>query len=112
MKSQARCSFCSPSQIGSFFGTIDSILMRSLVNSSLFTYKKTFDYQSLCYPKKESQAAAGLRSVYVVSYISQTGPTFSFLSNNQWEPTLVCLHVSISEAHIFANFSPQERSDK
>lgn len=67
-----------PSQIGSFFGTIDSILMRTLVNNSLFTFKKTFDYQSLCDPKKESQAAAGLRSVYVVSYISQSGLDFYF----------------------------------
>lgn len=50
--------------------------MRTLVNSSLFTFKKTFDYQSLCDPKKESKAAAGLRSVYVVSYISQTAATF------------------------------------
>lgn len=58
-------------QIGRFFGAIDPILMRNLVNSSLFTFKKTFDYQSLCHPKKESKAAAGLRSVYVVSYISQ-----------------------------------------
>uniref|UniRef100_A0A8D3E7W6 Calcium channel, voltage-dependent, alpha 2/delta subunit 1a n=1 Tax=Scophthalmus maximus TaxID=52904 RepID=A0A8D3E7W6_SCOMX len=58
-------------QIGSFFGVIDPALMRSL-NDSLFTYKQTYDYQSLCDPKRDSKAAAGLRSVYVVSYISQT----------------------------------------
>uniref|UniRef100_A0A7N5ZU55 VWFA domain-containing protein n=1 Tax=Anabas testudineus TaxID=64144 RepID=A0A7N5ZU55_ANATE len=57
-------------KIGSFFGVIDPFLMRNL-NDSLFTLKKTYDYQSLCDPKKESKAAAGLRSVYVVSYISQ-----------------------------------------
>ncbi|XP_060929692.1 voltage-dependent calcium channel subunit alpha-2/delta-1a [Limanda limanda] len=51
-------------QIGRFFGVVDPVLMRSL-NDSLFTYKQTYDYQSLCDPKKESKAAAGLRSVYV-----------------------------------------------
>ncbi|KAF3705153.1 Voltage-dependent calcium channel subunit alpha-2/delta-1 [Channa argus] len=51
-------------KIGGFFGVIDPVLMRSL-NDSLFTLKKTYDYQSLCDPKKESKAAAGLRSVYV-----------------------------------------------
>lgn len=45
--------------------------MRKLVNTSLFTFKKTLDYQSLCDPQKESKAAAGLRSVYVVGYLSQ-----------------------------------------
>ncbi|XP_034529879.1 voltage-dependent calcium channel subunit alpha-2/delta-1a [Notolabrus celidotus] len=52
-------------KIGRFFGAIDPILMKNLVNSSLFTFKKTFDYQSLCDPKRESKTAAGLRSVYV-----------------------------------------------
>ncbi|XP_060885252.1 voltage-dependent calcium channel subunit alpha-2/delta-1a [Labrus mixtus] len=52
-------------KIGKFFGAIDPILMRNLVNSSLFTYKKTFDYQSLCDPKRKGKTDAGLRSVYV-----------------------------------------------
>uniref|UniRef100_A0A3B3UNY8 Calcium channel, voltage-dependent, alpha 2/delta subunit 1a n=1 Tax=Poecilia latipinna TaxID=48699 RepID=A0A3B3UNY8_9TELE len=52
-------------QIGCFFGVIDPDLMRTLVNSSLFTAKSTYDYQSLCEPKRESKAAAGLRSIYV-----------------------------------------------
>uniref|UniRef100_A0A3Q3LVS9 Calcium channel, voltage-dependent, alpha 2/delta subunit 1a n=1 Tax=Mastacembelus armatus TaxID=205130 RepID=A0A3Q3LVS9_9TELE len=52
-------------KIGSFFGVIDPVLMRSL-KDTLFTFKKTYDYQSLCDPKKESKAAAGPRSVYVV----------------------------------------------
>lgn len=76
--------------------------MRKLVNSSLYTFKKTFDYQSLCYPKKESEAAAGLRSVYVVSYISQTRrepPTCAH------DPALICSHILIS-THIFTNFFP------
>ncbi|XP_061662696.1 voltage-dependent calcium channel subunit alpha-2/delta-1a [Syngnathoides biaculeatus] len=54
-------------QIGRFFGMIDGILMLKLVDSSLFTSKKSFDYQSLCYPAEETKAAAGLRSVYVPS---------------------------------------------
>lgn len=67
------------SKIGRFFGVIDPILMKTLVNSSLFTFKKTFDYQSLCQPKKESRAAAGLRSVYV--------PTIADILNLGWWAT-------------------------
>nr|XP_046235041.1 voltage-dependent calcium channel subunit alpha-2/delta-1a isoform X2 [Scatophagus argus] len=66
-------------EVGRFFGAIDPILMRNLVNSSLFTFKKTFDYQSLCEPKKESKAAAGLRSVYV--------PTIADILNLGWWAT-------------------------
>ncbi|XP_068443193.1 voltage-dependent calcium channel subunit alpha-2/delta-1-like isoform X1 [Clinocottus analis] len=66
-------------EIGRFFGGIDPILMRNLVNSSLFTFKKTFDYQSLCDPEKESKAAAGLRSVYV--------PTIADILNLGWFAT-------------------------
>ncbi|XP_026218437.1 voltage-dependent calcium channel subunit alpha-2/delta-1a isoform X2 [Anabas testudineus] len=62
-------------KIGSFFGVIDPFLMRNL-NDSLFTLKKTYDYQSLCDPKKESKAAAGLRSVYV--------PTIADILNLGW----------------------------
>nr|XP_019947679.1 PREDICTED: voltage-dependent calcium channel subunit alpha-2/delta-1-like [Paralichthys olivaceus] len=65
-------------QIGRFFGVIDPVLMRSL-NDSLFTYKQTYDYQSLCDPKKESKAAAGLRSVYV--------PTIADILNLGWWAT-------------------------
>lgn len=46
---------------------IDPGLMRNLMNESLFSVIKTYDYQSLCDPIKETKAAAGLRSVYVVS---------------------------------------------
>uniref|UniRef100_A0AAQ4QSG1 Calcium channel, voltage-dependent, alpha 2/delta subunit 1a n=1 Tax=Gasterosteus aculeatus aculeatus TaxID=481459 RepID=A0AAQ4QSG1_GASAC len=63
-------------EIGRFFGGIDPILMVNLVNSSLFTFKKTFNYQSLCHPEKESKAAAGLRSVYV--------PTVADILNLGW----------------------------
>uniref|UniRef100_A0A674AUR3 Calcium channel, voltage-dependent, alpha 2/delta subunit 1a n=1 Tax=Salmo trutta TaxID=8032 RepID=A0A674AUR3_SALTR len=59
-------------QIGQFFGMIDPILMVNLVNMSLFTLNKTYDYQSVCDPKRESKgSAAGLRSVYV--YLSCHG---------------------------------------
>lgn len=43
--------------------------MRNLVNTSLFTFKKTFDYQSLCDPQRESREGAGVRSVYVVGNV-------------------------------------------
>nr|XP_020455167.1 voltage-dependent calcium channel subunit alpha-2/delta-1-like isoform X2 [Monopterus albus] len=62
-------------KIGTFFGVIDPVLMRKL-QDSLFTFKKTYDYQSLCDPKKESKAAAGLRSVYV--------PTIADILNLGW----------------------------
>ncbi|XP_034058399.1 voltage-dependent calcium channel subunit alpha-2/delta-1-like isoform X2 [Gymnodraco acuticeps] len=66
-------------QIGRFFGGMDPILMFNLVNSSLFTFKKTFDYQSLCDPEKEITGAAGLRSVYV--------PTIADILNLGWFAT-------------------------
>ncbi|KAM9846014.1 voltage-dependent calcium channel subunit alpha-2/delta-1a [Aulostomus maculatus] len=67
-------------QIGRFFGVIDPILMIKLVNSSLFTSKKTFDYQSLCEPVRAKKAsAAGLRSIYV--------PTIADILNVGWWAT-------------------------
>uniref|UniRef100_A0A3Q3LVU5 Calcium channel, voltage-dependent, alpha 2/delta subunit 1a n=1 Tax=Mastacembelus armatus TaxID=205130 RepID=A0A3Q3LVU5_9TELE len=70
-------------KIGSFFGVIDPVLMRSL-KDTLFTFKKTYDYQSLCDPKKESKAAAGPRSVYV--------PTIADILNIGWWVTAaVCI---------------------
>lgn len=53
-------------QIGQFFGEVDPVLMITLVNTSLFSFNKTYDYQSVCDPERETKAAAGLRSVYVV----------------------------------------------
>ncbi|KAG5267196.1 hypothetical protein AALO_G00219060 [Alosa alosa] len=52
-------------QIGQFFGIVDPSLMVNLINASLFSFKKTYDYQSTCEPHKETKSAAGLRSVYV-----------------------------------------------
>uniref|UniRef100_UPI003AAE5D00 voltage-dependent calcium channel subunit alpha-2/delta-1 n=1 Tax=Centroberyx gerrardi TaxID=166262 RepID=UPI003AAE5D00 len=51
--------------IGQFFGEVDPVLMINLVNTSLYSYNKTYDYQSVCDPEKDSKAAAGPRSVYV-----------------------------------------------
>lgn len=40
--------------------------MINLVNTSLYSFNKTYDYQSVCDPEKDSKAAAGPRSAYVV----------------------------------------------
>ncbi|XP_064199214.1 voltage-dependent calcium channel subunit alpha-2/delta-1-like isoform X2 [Anguilla rostrata] len=63
-------------QIGQFFGEIDPNLMKSLVNASVYSYNKTYDYQSVCDPQREIKAAAGLRSVYV--------PTIAEILNIGW----------------------------
>lgn len=60
--------YCLCFQIGQFFGMIEPSLMRNLINETLFAVNITYDYQALCEPTKESKAAAGLRSVYVVSF--------------------------------------------
>uniref|UniRef100_W5JZW8 Calcium voltage-gated channel auxiliary subunit alpha2delta 1 n=1 Tax=Astyanax mexicanus TaxID=7994 RepID=W5JZW8_ASTMX len=52
-------------QIGQFFGEVDPVLMISLVNTSLYSFNKTYDYQSVCDPERETKAASGPRSVYV-----------------------------------------------
>ncbi|XP_067284826.1 voltage-dependent calcium channel subunit alpha-2/delta-1a [Pseudorasbora parva] len=62
--------------IGQFFGMIDPNLMRNLMNVSLYSVNKTYDYQALCEPTKESKAAAGIRSVYV--------PTIADILNIGW----------------------------
>lgn len=53
-------------QIGQFFGEVDPVLMIHLVNTSLYSFNKTYDYQSVCDPEKDSKAAAGPRSIFVV----------------------------------------------
>ncbi|XP_042083422.1 voltage-dependent calcium channel subunit alpha-2/delta-1 isoform X2 [Haplochromis burtoni] len=66
--------------IGQFFGEVDPVLMTNLVNTSLYSLNKTYDYQSVCDPEKDSKAAAGPRSVYV--------PTIAdFLSIGWWAST-------------------------
>ncbi|XP_023808264.1 voltage-dependent calcium channel subunit alpha-2/delta-1 isoform X1 [Oryzias latipes] len=66
-------------EIGNFFGVIDPTIMRALVNDSLYTSKSTYDYQSLCDPKRTSKKAAGPRSVYV--------PTIADILNLGWWAT-------------------------
>uniref|UniRef100_I3K058 Calcium channel, voltage-dependent, alpha 2/delta subunit 1a n=1 Tax=Oreochromis niloticus TaxID=8128 RepID=I3K058_ORENI len=66
-------------EIGKFFGEIDPCIMRSLINSSLYTNKSTYNYQSLCDPKKEDKTSAGMRSVYV--------PTIADVLNLGWWAT-------------------------
>uniref|UniRef100_A0A8C5A8R7 Calcium voltage-gated channel auxiliary subunit alpha2delta 1 n=1 Tax=Gadus morhua TaxID=8049 RepID=A0A8C5A8R7_GADMO len=63
-------------QIGQFFGEIDPVLMINLVNTSLYSFNKTYDYQSVCDPEKDSKTAAGPRSVYVptVADLLSVGP--------------------------------------
>ncbi|KAM4618751.1 voltage-dependent calcium channel subunit alpha-2/delta-1 [Polymixia lowei] len=51
--------------IGQFFGEVDPVLMINLVNTSLYAFNKTYDYQSVCDPEKDSKAAAGPRTVFV-----------------------------------------------
>lgn len=61
-----RICVCVCVQIGQFFGEVDPVVMINLVNTSLYSFNKTYDYQSICDPEKDSKAAAGPRSVYVV----------------------------------------------
>ncbi|XP_044050711.1 voltage-dependent calcium channel subunit alpha-2/delta-1 isoform X1 [Siniperca chuatsi] len=51
--------------IGQFFGEVDPVLMINLVNTSLYSFNKTYDYQSVCDPERDNKAAAGPRSIYV-----------------------------------------------
>ncbi|XP_036373510.1 voltage-dependent calcium channel subunit alpha-2/delta-1-like isoform X2 [Megalops cyprinoides] len=63
-------------QIGQFYGMIDPSLMIQLLNMSLYSFNKTYDYQSVCDPERETKAAAGPRSVYI--------PTIADILNIGW----------------------------
>uniref|UniRef100_A0A8I4A1W1 Calcium voltage-gated channel auxiliary subunit alpha2delta 1 n=1 Tax=Callithrix jacchus TaxID=9483 RepID=A0A8I4A1W1_CALJA len=54
-------------QIGRFFGEIDPSLMRHLVNISVYSFNKSYDYQSVCEPGAAPKQGAGHRSAYVPS---------------------------------------------
>lgn len=69
-------------QIGQFFGEVDPVLMINLVNTSLYSFNKTYDYQSVCDPEKDSKAAAGPRSVYVVRYLHKQAVITFFQKND------------------------------
>lgn len=55
--------------------------MINLVNTSLYSFNKTYDYQSVCDPEKDSKAAAGPRSIYVVRHLLLLCITFGSLFN-------------------------------
>uniref|UniRef100_A0A671YA16 Calcium voltage-gated channel auxiliary subunit alpha2delta 1 n=1 Tax=Sparus aurata TaxID=8175 RepID=A0A671YA16_SPAAU len=80
--------------IGQFFGEVDPVLMINLVNTSLYAFNKTYDYQSVCDPERDSKAAAGPRSVYV--------PTIADLLSIGWFSVLLSctffVFVSVSES--------------
>uniref|UniRef100_A0A6Q2ZIG8 VWFA domain-containing protein n=1 Tax=Esox lucius TaxID=8010 RepID=A0A6Q2ZIG8_ESOLU len=96
-------------RIGRFFGVIDPSLMKKLVDMSLFTLKKTYDYQSVCDPKsKNKESAAGLRSVYV--------PTIADILNVGWLASAAinfcvlheCIHNVCSTADIEVEIPDKE----
>lgn len=73
-------------QIGQFFGEVDPVVMISLVNTSLYSFNKTYDYQSVCNPERDCKAAAGPRSVYVVrhTHTERTHSTHPHECINAW----------------------------
>uniref|UniRef100_A0A8C6KLN2 Calcium channel, voltage-dependent, alpha 2/delta subunit 1a n=1 Tax=Nothobranchius furzeri TaxID=105023 RepID=A0A8C6KLN2_NOTFU len=91
-------------KIGKFFGTINPSLMRTMVNVSLFTSISTYDYQSLCDPKEKVKSAAGLRSIYVVSYTSQRPytqtHTFTLFHTRVYNFTHSCVKREMNETNV------------
>ncbi|XP_041446713.1 voltage-dependent calcium channel subunit alpha-2/delta-2 isoform X1 [Xenopus laevis] len=64
------------SQVGKFFSEVDPNLMSALYNNSFFTRKESYDYQSLCAPKTESNKGAAPRGIFV--------PTIADVLNLAW----------------------------
>ncbi|KAM9325760.1 voltage-dependent calcium channel subunit alpha-2/delta-2 [Gastrophryne carolinensis] len=64
------------SQVGKFFSEVDPNLMSALYNNSFFTKKESYDYQSLCAPKTESDKGAAPRGIFV--------PTIADILNLAW----------------------------
>ncbi|XP_040214650.1 voltage-dependent calcium channel subunit alpha-2/delta-2 isoform X2 [Rana temporaria] len=64
------------SQVGKFFSEVDPNLMSALYNSSFFLRKESYDYQSLCAPKTESNKGAAPRGIFV--------PTIADILNLAW----------------------------
>lgn len=54
--------------------------MINLVNTSLYSFNKTYDYQSVCDPEKDIKAAAGPRSVFVVRLLTYVSDSYRSLS--------------------------------
>uniref|UniRef100_A0A6Q2XAX2 VWFA domain-containing protein n=1 Tax=Esox lucius TaxID=8010 RepID=A0A6Q2XAX2_ESOLU len=82
-------------QIGQFFGEVDPPLMTSLVNTSLYSFNKTYDYQSVCDPERDSKAAAGPPSVYV--------PTIADMLSIGWWASTASLSLADSDDDMSAN---------
>uniref|UniRef100_A0A8C7P954 Calcium voltage-gated channel auxiliary subunit alpha2delta 1 n=1 Tax=Oncorhynchus mykiss TaxID=8022 RepID=A0A8C7P954_ONCMY len=82
-------------QIGQFFGEVDPVVMISLVNTSLYSFNKTYDYQSVCNPERDCKAAAGPRSVYV--------PTIADMLSIGWWASTVSLSLVDSDDDMSAN---------
>ncbi|PIO15608.1 hypothetical protein AB205_0188740 [Aquarana catesbeiana] len=57
------------SQVGKFFSEVDPNLMSALYNSSFFLRKESYDYQSLCAPKTESNKGAAPRGIFVMRHL-------------------------------------------
>ncbi|KAM8931067.1 voltage-dependent calcium channel subunit alpha-2/delta-2 isoform 2-T2 [Pelodytes ibericus] len=64
------------SQVGKFFSDVDPNLMSALFNNSFFTRKESYDYQSVCAPKTESNKGAAPRGIFV--------PTIADILNLAW----------------------------
>ncbi|KAM4721178.1 voltage-dependent calcium channel subunit alpha-2/delta-2 [Rhinophrynus dorsalis] len=63
-------------QVGKFFSEVDPNLMSALYNNSFFTRKESYDYQSVCAPKTESNKGAAPRGIFV--------PTIADILNLAW----------------------------
>ncbi|KAM4652388.1 voltage-dependent calcium channel subunit alpha-2/delta-2 isoform 2-T2 [Discoglossus pictus] len=63
-------------QVGRFFSEVDPNLMGALYNNSFFTRKESYDYQSVCAPKTESNKGAAPRGIFV--------PTIADILNLAW----------------------------
>uniref|UniRef100_A0A673AWM1 Calcium voltage-gated channel auxiliary subunit alpha2delta 1 n=1 Tax=Sphaeramia orbicularis TaxID=375764 RepID=A0A673AWM1_9TELE len=96
--------------IGQFFGEVDPVLMINLVNTSLYSFNKTYDYQSVCDPEKDSKAAAGPRSVYVVGYsLTSSTPSIFLESGDEDIPDAMFKESCITEQTQYF-FDNDERS--
>uniref|UniRef100_A0A8C7I670 Calcium voltage-gated channel auxiliary subunit alpha2delta 1 n=1 Tax=Oncorhynchus kisutch TaxID=8019 RepID=A0A8C7I670_ONCKI len=82
-------------RIGQFFGEVDPVVMISLVNTSLYSFNKTYDYQSVCNPEGDCKAAAGPRSVYV--------PTIADMLSIGWWASTGSLSLVDSDDDMSAN---------
>ncbi|XP_054883399.1 voltage-dependent calcium channel subunit alpha-2/delta-2a isoform X3 [Poeciliopsis prolifica] len=64
------------SEVGKFLGVVDPNLMYALYNNSFYKRKQSFDYQSVCEPIQNGEAAAARRGVFV--------PTIADFVNLAW----------------------------